>query len=100
MAGVYFIMAGDTNDLNLKPILSLSPSMQQIVKDWTRLDPPAILDPIMTTLFHLYQKPVCLDPLDSDEDKNGVSSDHGIVLCKPINGMEYTAWTHCIFASR
>ena len=86
--GVYFILAGDTNDLNLKPILSLSPSMQQIVKDWTRLDPPAILDPIMTTLSNLYQKPVCLDPLDSDEDKDGVSSDHRIVLCKPINVIE------------
>ena len=83
--GLHFLLAGDTNDLNLDPILSLSPSLIQIVSDWTRMDPPAILDPIIMTLSHLYQKPLCLEPLDADPDKNGQKSDHRIVISKPIS---------------
>ena len=48
--GLHFIMAGDTNDLNLNPILSLSPKLKQVVKVWTRHNPDAMLDPIITTL--------------------------------------------------
>ena len=73
--GLHFVLAGDTNDLKLDSILSLSPSLVQIVQDWTRMDPPAMLDPIIMTLSHLYQKPVCLDPLDADPDKNGKRAD-------------------------
>jgi hypothetical protein len=28
---------------------------------------------------------MCLDPLDPDPDKNGVKSDHRVVLIRPIN---------------
>ena len=83
--GLHFIIAGDTNDLNLNPILNLTPNFQQIVQDWTRLDPPALLDPIITTLHCYYQIPECLDPLDPDPDKTGKRSDHKIVVAKPIN---------------
>ena len=83
--GVHFIIAGDTNDLRLDTILSLSPNFRQIVQDWTRLNPPALLDPIQTTLSNYYQVPQCLDPLDPDPDKNGKKSDHRIVLAKPVN---------------
>ena len=83
--GLHFVLAGDTNDLNLNPILSLSPNLVQIVTDWTRLDPPAILDPIIMTLSHLYQEPLCLDPLDADPETNGKQSDHRIVISKPIS---------------
>ena len=51
--GLHFIIAGDTNDLNLDPILSLSSNMQQIVQDFTRMDPPALLDPVLTTLSQM-----------------------------------------------
>ena len=78
--GLEFVIAGDTNDLNLGPILDLSPKFQQIVNDFTRLNPPAILDPIITTMPNLYQVPECLDPLDADPDKNGSKSDHKIVI--------------------
>ena len=37
------------------------------------------------TLSHLYQKPLCLEPLDADPDKNGQKSDHRIVISKPIS---------------
>ena len=49
------------------------------------MDPPAILDPVIMTLSKFYQEPLCLDPLDADPDKNGVKSDHRIVLCRPIS---------------
>ena len=82
------MLAGDTNDLKLDSILSLSPSLVQIVQNWTRMDPPAMLDPIIMTLSHLYQKPVCLDPLDNDQGSNGKRADHKIVVSKPINLVE------------
>ena len=45
-----FIIAGDTNDLKLNMILQISPKIKQVVTEVTRLNPPRILDPIMTTL--------------------------------------------------
>ena len=83
--GLHFVLAGDSNDLKLDSILSLDSRLNQIVKDWTRLSPPAILDPIITTLSGLYQEPLCLEPLDADPNKKGVKSDHRIVVARPIN---------------
>ena len=86
--GLHFIIAGDTNDLKLDAILQLSSKMKQVVTDFTRLNPPRILDPIITTLSNYYQKPLILPPLDSDPDKNGKPSDYKIVKMKPINTVE------------
>ena len=83
--GLHFCIAGDTNDLKLDSILSLDSRFVQVVQKWTRMDPPAILDPVMMTFPKLYQEPLSMEPLDSDPDKNGVKSDHRIVVCKPIN---------------
>ena len=83
--GLHFVIAGDTNDLKLDSILSLDSRLVQIVQEWTRLNPPAILDPIIMTLSSYYQEPKCLEPLDCDPEKNGKKSDHRIVLCRPIN---------------
>ena len=83
--GLQFVLAGDTNELKLDSILHLDPSFVQIVQKWTRLNPPAILDPIIMTMSNLYQEALCLEPLDADIDKNGVKSDHRIVVAKPIN---------------
>ena len=83
--GLHFILAGDTNDLKLDPILSLSPSMKQVVTCPTRNT--KILDPIITTLSKYFQSPVCLPPLDNDPDKNGSPSDHMIVHMVPINSV-------------
>ena len=47
----------------------------------------AILDPVITTLSPYYQTPQCLPPLDSDPDKNGKSSDHRIVVVRPITSI-------------
>ena len=80
-------MAGDTNELKLDSILSLSPNLKQVVESPTRLNPPRILDPIITSLSIYYQKPICLPPLDNDPDKDGSPSDHLIVYMKPIDSM-------------
>ena len=63
----------------------LNKSFKQVVQNPTRLDPPKILDPIITTLANYYQLPRCLAPLDSDPDKNGKSSDHLMVVMEPIS---------------
>ena len=87
--GLHFCIAGDTNELNLNSILSLSSNLVQVVRQPTRIDPvtgsESILDPIIMTLSQFYQEPLVLDPLDPDPDKNGKKSDHRIVLMKPIN---------------
>ena len=87
--GLHVIIAGDTNDLNLTPILNLSPNLVQIVDKPTRRDPVScvekLLDPIITTLAKYYQKPMCLPPLDPDPETNGKPSDHRIVVVKPIS---------------
>ena len=78
-----FIISGDVNRLNIKPILNLSPDLKQIVNVPTRLDPDAILDVVITNVPALYQEPYTLSPLDSDNG-SGQSSDHLIVVTKPI----------------
>ena len=81
--GLHWIICGDTNDLKLDPILHLNTNLKQVVQDPTRLNPPRILDPIITTLSRYYQKPKCLPPLDSDKP-DGKPSDHMMVVMEPI----------------
>ena len=83
--GLQFILAGDTNRLNMNSILSLSPNLKQEVKVVTRTNPDAILDTITSTLSAYYQEPYTLPPLDNDCDKNGKPSDHLIVVMEPIS---------------
>ena len=83
--GLHWIICGDTNDLKLDPILHLSKNLKQVVQDFTRLDPPRILDPIITTLADYYQLPRCLPPLDADPLSNGKPSDHMMVVMEPIS---------------
>ena len=71
--------------LHVVLVLNLTHNMRLLVNNVTRLDPPAMLDPIMSTLGNLYQEPVCLPPLDPDPDSNGKPSDHLIVVMRPIN---------------
>ena len=86
--GIQFIMAGDTNRLNIQSILNLSPNLRQVVKVPTRHNPDAILDTIITTLGSYYQAPYTLAPLDSDSTYSGKPSDHQIVVWRPISALE------------
>ena len=83
--GLQFIIAGDTNRLNLSPILNLSPSLRQVVRVPTRLNPDAMLDPVITTMRKLYSSPITKPPIRNDQDKQGKPSDHLVVLMYPIN---------------
>ena len=85
--GLYWILAGDTNDLKLDPILHLSPSLKSVVTRPTRLNPDKILDNIITDLSKFYQIPECLPPLDADENSGGKPSDHKIVVMEPISSL-------------
>ena len=86
--GLHWIICGDTNKLKLDPILHLSSKLHQVVKEPTRLNPPEILDPIITTLASLYQVPECLPPLDNDPDNNGKPADHLMVKWTPISSID------------
>ena len=68
--GLHWILAGDTNDLKLDDILNLNSNLKQVVQNPTRLNPPRILDPIITTLSDYYQQSECLAPLDPDPGQN------------------------------
>ena len=83
--GLHFILAGDTNRLNLSPILNLSPSLKQVVTCPTRLDPEAILGPIITTLKDYFQTPITKPPIENDADKDGKPSDHLVVIMPPVS---------------
>ena len=83
--GLHWLICGDTNDLKLGPILSLNLQLKQVVQNVTRLNPPRLLDPIITTLGKHYQVPNCLPPLDPDPGSNGKPSDHLMVLMSPIS---------------
>ena len=83
--GLQFIIAGDLNRLNIKPILDLSPSLSQVVQVPTRNNPDAILDKIITSLSKFYLSPTTLQPLDNDVEGNRKPSDHLIVVMRPIS---------------
>ena len=82
--GTHFILAGDSNDLKLEPVLNLNHRFVQIVQHNTRMNPPALLDPVLMTLSQFYQVPVCLDPLAPDSTSLGSQSDHKMVLVRPL----------------
>ena len=63
------------NKLNIKPILNLSPDLKQVVKVFTRMNPDAILDVIITNLHNLFQPPRTLEPLDNDAHNTGKPSE-------------------------
>ena len=87
-SGIDFIIAGDTNRLNLSPILNLSPELQQVVKVPTRLNPDRILDPIITTLKQFYCEPTTKPPINPNSSKNGKPSDHLVVLWEPLRAAQ------------
>ena len=59
--------------------------MEQCVQQTTRLNPPRMIDPIITTLSDYYQLPQCLPPLDSDPELDGKLSDLLMVVMSPVS---------------
>ena len=81
--GLYWILAGDTNDLKLDPILHLSPNLKSVVTKPTRLNPDRVLDNIIKDLPKWYQTPECLPTLEADPGSGGKQSDHLIITMTP-----------------
>ena len=82
---VDFILCADSNRLDLSPIIDSSADLCQVVKVPTRLNPPATLDTIVTSLSKYYEEPVTKPPIMNDSSSSGTPSDHLIVLWKPIS---------------
>ena len=82
------MIAGDTNDLRLEPILQIHSSLKSVVTKPTRRNPDIILDNVITDLHSYYKSPDCLPPLEPDDDANGSPSDHLIVLMEPISTID------------
>ena len=82
-----FIISGDFNRMNIKPILNLSSDLRQVVQVVTRTNPDSTLDLIITNLQSLYHPPTTLPPLDNDENNDGKPSDHLIVVMKPLSNL-------------
>ena len=80
-----FLICGDLNRLNIKPILNLSPDLHQVVQVPTRRNPDAILEKIITNLQLYFHPPETLEPLNNDEGNLGKPSDHLTVIMRPLS---------------
>ena len=86
--GLYWCIAGDTNQIKLDPILHLSTNLKSVVTEPTRINhknskKSSILDNIITDLHKWYQKPILLPPIAADPGQ-GKPSDHLTVVYKPL----------------
>ena len=84
---VNFLIGGDFNRLNISSILDAYGALKQSVSVPTRNG--AVLEIVLSDLHTLYHPPTTLNPLQVDEDKNGVNSDHNIVVLAPLSNADY-----------
>ena len=76
-------MGADINDMKLDSLLSLDPSLKQIVQGFTNKNGDKTLDVVITDCHALMQEPTILAPLQVDEGKVGVDSDQKGVQVLP-----------------
>ena len=82
--GAGVILSGDRNSIKISTLLSIDPSLRQIVTQPTRGQ--NILDVIVTNLDRYYQEPFIVPPLVPDKPGHGVPSDHSGACVIPITG--------------
>ena len=82
------IIGGDRNDLDIAPIISGIPRVQQIVNLPTING--KILDVIITNLHQLYHTPEIVPPIQPNSPDKGVPSDHSIPIATPISSTRPT----------
>jgi len=80
---IKFLLGGDINNLDLTPVLDCYQELQQIVTTPTLNN--RILDVLVTDMKEAFYPPFVRPPLECNDDDNGESSDHKIVLCAPRN---------------
>ena len=76
------IISGDRNNIDIPALLSIDPSLHQIVTQPTRGS--RILDVIVTNLRKYYNDPDILPPITPDKPGVGAPSDHSGVLATPL----------------
>ena len=81
--GSHVILGADINDMKLATLLQLDPSLKQIVRGFTNKNGDKTLDVILTDCHNLLQEPTILPPLQVDNGKMGVDSDHKGVQVLP-----------------
>ena len=78
------LISGDKNDLGIDRLLTLDPSLRQIVNKPTLR--AKILDIILTNMPSLYKEPEIVQPIPVDNPaKGGVPSDHSGVIVSPLS---------------
>ena len=82
-----WVIAGDKNEMKVDQILYLNSNFKQYVDQPTRLNPPAMLDLIITDLHRYYQRLVYDNPLDVDLNKSCSLSYHLMVVMTPLNNV-------------
>ena len=81
--GARVILGGDINDMRLGLLLSLDPTLKQIVNGFTNKNQDKTLDVLLMGCADIYQQPTILCPMTVDEGKKGVDSDHKGVEAVP-----------------
>ena len=84
---VNFLIGGDFNRLDISSILNAYGALKQSVSVPTRKG--AILEIVLSDLHTIYHPPTTLAPLQVDADKNGVDSDHNVVVLAPLINAKY-----------
>ena len=74
--GSAVILGADINDMSLDLLFSLDPTLKQLVNFYTNKKDDKTLDVIITDCHRLLQEPTRLPPLQVDEGRQGVDSDH------------------------
>ena len=82
-----FLIGGDFNRLDISSILNAYGALKQSVSVPTRKG--AILEIVLSDLHTIYHPPTTLAPLQVDADKNGVDSDHNVVVLAPLINAKY-----------
>ena len=75
------IISGDRNNLEISALLSVDPSLRQLVHQPTHGQ--KILDVIVTNLSSYYHEPVTIPPITPDKPGYGAPSDHLGVMASP-----------------
>ena len=84
------IVCGDRNNITVQQLLSIDPSLRQIVSFATNKNLDKNLDVICTDMFSSYQAPMRLPAIQVDEGREGVPSDHWGVEAKPRTNISTT----------
>ena len=80
-SGAGVIISGDRNSIEIPALLSIDPTLQQVVKVPTR--GLRTLDVIITNLARYYHDPVIIPPIIPDNPVAGAPSDHSGILATP-----------------